>query len=159
MDQKVLIEAVCSFEIILRNVLLATIEALQVTETVSICKEMLPLIQGKTMSNIELAKRFVLIIARNLLAYVDLIDTVGKFNSVGLTEYRHWLFLDAVVTRMMIHHHLGDTMASISEGIFFLNTMLPSDESTDPSSSSSFIFSNQPEICRNIVLSAGKYVI
>jgi hypothetical protein len=108
MDQKIIIEAVCSFERKIRNVLLATIKILDVAEVLSICDEMLLAIGTKAVPKNKIAKHFILITAKTLLLRIDLSDIVAKYYSQCLSEYRYWLFLDAVATRMMILHHLGE---------------------------------------------------
>jgi hypothetical protein len=114
MDQKVIIEAVCSFEKKIQNVLLATIKVLDVAEVLSICDEMLLAIGTKTVLKNKIPKHFILITAKTLLQRIDLSDIVAKYYSQCLSEYRYWLFLDAVATRMMILHHLGETKNVLS---------------------------------------------
>ena len=107
MDQKIIIEAVCGFDRKVQNVLLASIGALEVSEGLSICTEMLEAIQIQKIPTIDIPKYFVLVTAKVLLLRIDLSDIVAKYYSQCLSEYRYWLFLDAVATRMMILHHLG----------------------------------------------------
>lgn len=109
MDQKIIIEAVCSFERKIQNVLLATIKILDVAEVLSLCDEMLIAIETKSIPRNKIPKYFILITAKTLLLRIDLSDIVAKYYSQCLSEYRYWLFLDAVATRMMILHHLGKT--------------------------------------------------
>ena len=108
MDQKIIIEAVCSFERKIQNVLLATIKILDVDEVLTICDEILQAIGTKSVPKNKIPKHFILITAKTLLLRIDLSDIVAKYYSQCLSEYRYWLFLDAVATRMMILHHLGE---------------------------------------------------
>ena len=107
MDQKVLIEAVYSFDRTVQNVLLSTIEALESKEVLVVCDQMLHAIEEMTVPKNVLGKHFILLTANILLQRIDLSDIVAKYYSRCLSEYRYWLFLDAVATRMMVLHHLG----------------------------------------------------
>lgn len=109
MDQKLLIESIDSYERVLRNVLLATIETLVPIEFVAICNEMLLLLRAKQMTTNNLAKHFVLITCKALLKSIDLLDIVRKFNAERMSAYRYWLFLDAIAARISIHQHLGES--------------------------------------------------
>lgn len=102
-----LIETVDSFDRIVRNVLLATIEALNSSDLMLICNEMLFIIQSKAVDADYLEKRFILVTARTLLSTVDLVQVVGKYNSKNISDYRYWLFLDASATLISIYLHLG----------------------------------------------------
>ena len=107
MDQKVLIEAVYSFDRTVQNVLLSTIEALESKEVLIVCNQMLQAIEEMAIPKNILGKHFILLTANILLQRIDLSDIVTKYYARCLSEYRYWLFLDAVATRMMILHHLG----------------------------------------------------
>ena len=102
-----LIEAVYSFDRTVQNVLLSTIEALESREVLIVCNQMLHAIEELTIPKNVLGKHFILLTANILLQRIDLSDIVAKYYSRCLSEYRYWLFLDAVATRMMILHHLG----------------------------------------------------
>ena len=108
MDQKILIESIDSYERVLRNVLLASMETLLPIEFISICNEMLPIIRAKQMTKNHLAKQFVLITCRSFLSQLNLSDVVSKFNRRCVSEYRYWLILDAIAARSLIHQHLGE---------------------------------------------------
>lgn len=114
MDQKIIIEAVCSFERKVQNVLLATIKTLDTSEVLSICDEMLLAIGTKSVPKNKIQKHFILVTAKTLLLRIDLSDIVAKYYSQCLSEYRYWLFLDAVATRMMVLHHLGESKNILS---------------------------------------------
>jgi hypothetical protein len=103
----VLIEAVYSFDRTVQNVLLSTIEALESKEVLAVCDQMLHAIEEMTVPKNVLGKHFILLTANILLQRIDLSDIVAKYYSRCLSEYRYWLFLDAVATRMMVLHHLG----------------------------------------------------
>ena len=102
-----LIEAVYSFDRTVQNVLLSTIEALESKEVLAVCDQMLHAIEEMTVPKNALGKHFILLTANILLQRIDLSDIVAKYYSRCLSEYRYWLFLDAVATRMMVLHHLG----------------------------------------------------
>jgi hypothetical protein len=103
----VLIEAVYSFDRTVQNVLLSTIEALESKEVLAVCDQMLHAVEEMTVPKNVLGKHFILLTANILLQRIDLSDIVAKYYSRCLSEYRYWLFLDAVATRMMVLHHLG----------------------------------------------------
>ena len=102
-----LIEAVYSFDRTVQNVLLSTIEALESKEVLVVCDQMLHAIEEMTVPKNVLGKHFIFLTANILLQRIDLSDIVAKYYSRCLSEYRYWLFLDAVATRMMVLHHLG----------------------------------------------------
>lgn len=108
MDQKILIESIDSYERVVRNVLLASMETLLPIEFISICNEMLPIIRAKQMTKTHLAKHFVLITCRSFLSQLNLSDIATRYNRKCVSEYRYWLFMDAFATRSLIHQHLGE---------------------------------------------------
>jgi hypothetical protein len=59
--------------------------------------------------NFESMKYFILITIQTLLLSVDLNDVINKFNTNSLSEYRCWLFFDALTTRMVIYENLGNS--------------------------------------------------
>jgi hypothetical protein len=89
-------------------------DILEPQEIVLICDKIL-LMNTKNInekngnSNFESMKYFILITVQTLLLSVDLNDVTDKFGTDSLSEYRCWLFFDALTTRMVIYENLGDS--------------------------------------------------
>jgi DNA integrity scanning protein DisA with diadenylate cyclase activity len=111
---KIIIETVSNYSKSIQNILLASIDILEPPEIISICDKILQM-NIKNMENeknvnqsFESMKFFILLTMKTLLLSVDLNDVIEKFNTNSLSEYRCWLFFDALITRTVIYENLGN---------------------------------------------------
>ena len=145
--RKAFTAALATCDRLVTAVLLAVFQFMPGHEVVAVCTEVakaLASASAPSSSSPPPARLLVLMTARALLSAVSPDDVAAKHRVGAISEYRLWLFLDALAATAGIHEALGDVQRARDASLAVLYLV----------GDGGCAVADVPEPCRNVVLAA-----